>query len=87
MKINKRCSLSGVEWDTIELIEFIGLVYRLTATLRYRLRSPKPFGGFLESMDILEVVDRSSISSNSKFNFRIRQLALSRSCGSHFYLV
>jgi hypothetical protein len=53
-EINKRCSLSGVEWDTIgnQRIHRVGI----------RLRSPNPFGGFWEGMDILEVVDRSSSS-------------------------
>jgi hypothetical protein len=34
----------------LEIIEFIGVGYRPTATLRYRLRSPTPFGEFVGSL-------------------------------------
>jgi hypothetical protein len=60
----------------LEIIEFIGVVYRLTATLRYRLRSPNPFS---RSLDILsELISARSIHCPIKSKFT--HTALSRSC-------
>jgi hypothetical protein len=61
----------------LENIEFMGVVYRLTATLRYRLRSPTPFS---RSLDILsELISARSIHCPIKSKFT--HTALSRSCG------